>query len=293
MTSPASRPCAASSALLGRERSDHLSQALERGPSGQLEHDVALGTSDHRVGAERCATLGDDGFDGHVREPDADGATAVDLAVEDERLCARPAGAGGDAAHDRDAGVLVVQMVDHGHDGETERIREQQHELRIVELRKPVEHDRILLLDDVDVKRLDARPGERGGPDREARPVLELALEPDHAFGDAAGEAGGRERLVDVGDDVGRVPDVLRAQEDEDEVRGLPAQARPGPCRRLDDCFLRRLRGREADTDPRHRRAAPAPASFPDTTWARRRLSGPRSFTAPASRRSPSDVRLR
>ena len=92
--------------LLVGQRAEVGLEPLERRLAGELVDDVALGARDHRVAADRRAALRDDGAHRHAAQHGADGAFGQHLAVEEERLRVRLARAGGEPAHERQAGPL-------------------------------------------------------------------------------------------------------------------------------------------------------------------------------------------
>ena len=277
---PDQEPARGERLLLGGEGGDLRAQALERRLAGELVEDVALAASDHRLVSDRPAALRDDGEDGRPRDDGADGALAVHRVVQDQRLRARPAPAGGDPAHERDPFVRLVQARQELPGREGEGIDEQRDEPGVVELGKSRHRDLILRLHGRGVEALDLRPRQRTRPDGHRRTLLELADTGDHSLGDAAEQVPRRELLTDGLGGRLHLVQMRRREEQEREVDRVPAApAAASLARRLRRGLPGRLRGRQTSPDPTrkrlglHLRNQSTPAKMPRPHAARTTLA--------------------
>jgi hypothetical protein len=203
--------------------------------------------------SDRPAALRDDSEDNRPRDDGADGALAVHCVVEDQRLRAGPASAGGDPADERDPFVRLVQARQERPGREGEGIDEQRDEPGVVELGKARHCDSILRLHGRGVEALDLRPRQRTRPDGQRRTLLELADAGDHSLGDAAEQVPRRELLMDgLG---GRLDLVqMRRREEQEREIDLAPRVAASRTRRLRRGLPGRLRGRQTGLDPTRKR---------------------------------------
>ena len=216
---------------------------------------VALAAGDHRLVSDRPAALRDDSEDGRPRDDGADGALAVHCVVQDQRLRAWPAPAGGDPAYERDPFVRLVQARQKRPGREREGIDEQRDEPGVVELGKSRHRDPILRLHGRGVEALDLRSRQRTRPDGHRRTMLELADTGDHSLGDAAEQVPRRELLTDGLGGRLHLVQMCRREEQEREVdRVLAAPAAARRTRRRRSGLPDRLRSRQTSPDPTRKR---------------------------------------
>jgi hypothetical protein len=240
--------------VLGHAREVVL-QPLERGLPGELEDDVALGVGDHGVAADRLAALGDHRPDRHAAQHGADRALVDDLAVDEQRLCVRLAAARGQAADERGAVFLLVQLREEACGWKAERVDEQRYQVGALELGKARDRDPLVCADRKAVERLDLGAGQRSRPDGGCGPALEFPSPRHDALGHAAQQVPRRELLLDRCDRLVAGREVVGRQEEERQVDRGAAGRRTRTARGLAGRLRRR--GRDGQPRPDPARARP------------------------------------
>jgi hypothetical protein len=132
-----------------------------------------------------------------------------------------------EAAHERRAVLLLVQLREEAGCREGERVDEKRDEVGAVELEKAGDRDALLGADRDAVERLDLGVGQRGSPDGRTRPALELAVATDDALGNAAEEVPRRKLVPDRRQRLSCAGEVVGGEEQEGEIDRGVAEPRP------------------------------------------------------------------
>jgi hypothetical protein len=212
-------------ALVGVGGRDHLVEAVERGPAGQLHQQVALGSGDdHRV-ADRPAALRHDHRGGDLgRQHHADAAGVAHLVVEDQPVVARVGRGRRHPAHHRHRRVEVAQRLDDGVDGQRERVGQEQQAVARGE-RVAGQAAQGQPRPGADGGQPD-RPGRRrqpGGPQRHRGIVLDLPAAAEHRDRGGPEQHPGADQRPHRGRDVGDRADVVGRAEQDGQV-GRPGE---------------------------------------------------------------------
>jgi hypothetical protein len=248
------QPAAHQLALVVVGREHEILEAAHCGLAGELVEQVALGARYRERLAERTASLGHDGTDGHVvREQDRDGAGRSDVGVGNDPVAARPHGRGCEAAHDGEVRDLRVDEPEELGHGERVRIgQEEQRAPRRDRVGPAQDHESVLGLHGVERERVDPTRAEAGCEHRERGTVFDLATaacdrdrgRPEHRLG--------LEELAEPTRDVFERAHVMRGREANEQVGALAVESLEDLARDLTDRLDRQRVQREGRRVPVH-----------------------------------------
>ena len=247
---PSSRPCAASARSVG---SSSAIASLIRSSAGWLASSsitLLLARGDDHLGADRAGALRHARPHVDAAQRDADRALVLDAAVVHQDAHAGAAAGAGDAADDRQAGVVDGELAEQRLDRERVGVGQQQHRVGVLEHRACPATATASPAWSASRWKVSAVPPfiERRGPDRDAA-GLDLMAVGHHALCAAADQRAVAEALGHRGQALVGVVEVVLAGEDDDQVGGHAAQAQRGARGRLGERVDAAVADRQAGSD--------------------------------------------